>query len=230
VGAILDLIHEHNYRVGPCEVLRYDRARPLIFPKGYLTRLYDLAKASSRRSPLGCLPDAFCNMQDLSHDAVTAYLATRNPLLVFAVWTSPSKWVEAGFAYFSLLKQDGPVRFGFGAYSMFGDWWGKPEITLLATLGLAYFFREYGLSAIYGERYATNDRTARFMRQFGFRDAGTLSRYFVRDGQPVANTVSECLVEDFERAAEQVLTKLVGEGGSGEGENGQGRQGVVVKP
>jgi hypothetical protein len=212
MGAILDLIREQRYIFGNCQILRYDRNNLELFPEGYLSKLYRLTKASGRRSSsgMGALKESFCNTSDLSHDNVTAYLFTRNPLLILSVWTSPTTWEPAGYAYFSTLKGEKETRFAFGAFVMFADWWGKPEISLLGVLGLSYFFREFQLQAIMGERYATNERAARFMKQFGFRDVGALSKYLVRDGKLVAGILSECLPNEFETCAETILAEASG--------------------
>lgn len=218
MGDVLNLLRDENYQWGRCVVLNYDRTRLDIFPEGYLSKLYWLTKASGRRAKMGTLPDSFCSMSDLSHDNVTAYLSTRNPLLILSVVNEKGGFDPAGYAFFPVVKGTKPgEKFAFGAYSFFSDWWGRPEITTLAMLGMGYFFREFGLSALLGERYATNDRTARFMRQFGFRDIGTISRYLMRDGRLVPGVVSECLVEDFERAAEDILNRLLVEARDGQG-------------
>jgi hypothetical protein len=218
MGAILDLIHDQQYKFGNCQVLRYDRHNETLFPSPFLTKLYRLTCASGRRSKSGkgALVQAFCNSTDLSHDNVTAYLFTRNPLLILSVWTSPTTWEPAGYAYFPVMKGEGATRFAFGAFTFFADWWGKPEITILSVLGLGLFFRDYKLRAIIGERYASNAIAGRFLQQFGFRDIGTFSRYLVRDGKLVPGTLSECLPEDFEACAERILTKA-SEATSGEG-------------
>jgi hypothetical protein len=211
MGAILDLIHDQQYKFGNCQVLRYDRHNETLFPSPFLTKLYRLTCASGRRSKSGkgALVQAFCNSTDLSHDNVTAYLFTRNPLLILSVWTSSTTWEPAGYAYFTVLKGEGATRFALGAFTFFADWWGKPEITLLGVLGLAYFFRQFGLQILIGEQYASNAQAARFLRQFGFHDVGIIQRYLVRDGKLVAARLVECLPEDFEVCAENILNRAI---------------------
>lgn len=218
MGAILDLFKDENYTFSDCQIVRYDRTRTEMFPEGYLTLLYQKTRAGRHpdRKGVGSLQEAFCGMIDLSHDNVTAYLSTRNPLLILGVWVK-SEFRPAGYAFFPALKGERSTRFAFGAYTFFKEWWGTPQITILSMLGLAYFFREFGLHALIGERYATNDRTARFMRQFGFHDCGILQRYLIRDNRLVAGVLSECLSEDFERAAELILAKATGVDKDGQG-------------
>src|SRR5437588_3452336 len=210
-GSILNALKDDLYRIGDLQVLLYDKARVNIFPEGYLSKLYQLCKLSGRRNKLGILPQLFCGMPDLSHDAITTYLASR-PVLVFVIWSGES-FFEAGFAFPTALpvagNRVGPERSLFVGYGMFKGVWGKPEAEILGMLGLAYFFLEYALGAVHSVRYCWNDLTARFVRRYGFRDVGTIPRYMLEDGKLVPAVASSLLVEDFEFYVERKLVELL---------------------
>jgi hypothetical protein len=155
-------------------------------------------------------------MQNLDHDSITTYLSSRAGLLILVRWTSPSTFVPIGFAFPSTLigtmSKSGEKAI-FGAYGFFSPWWGKPDILVLTILGLAYFYREFGLIAVHGLRYADNDRTARLMAQVGFRDDGTIPRYMCdQRGKLVDAVVSTLEVEEFEPRALKLLEGIVGDG------------------
>jgi hypothetical protein len=211
MGEVLDAIKSEDYKLGDLQILRYDSKRPDVFPEGYLTKLYQLAKKSSRRSPLGILPSLFCGMTNLDHDSVTFYLATRPALLILAQWTSPSTFVPAGFAFPTTSAGIGEEKMIFAGFGYFINFWGRPEVLTLTILCLAYFLREFGLLAIHGSRYASNDKSARLMGQVGFRDVGRIPRYMLRDGKLVDMIASSLLVEDFEEKAFTLLEGIVGD-------------------
>ena len=207
MGEVLDLLKSENYRLGPYQVIRYDPKRIDVFPEGYLTQLYQLAKNSGRWSSLGILPNFFCGMLDLNHDAITSYLAGRH-LAILVEWDSPSTFYPLGFAFPSTSAGVGEQKMAFLAYGFFMPAWGKPAVLTLTLLGLAYFFKELGLIAIHGSRYATNDRSARLIRQIGFKDVGRVPRYMLdKDKKLVDMIVSSLLVEDYEQISLPLLEK-----------------------
>jgi RimJ/RimL family protein N-acetyltransferase len=212
MSAILDLIKDQGYKLDRFAVLKYDQSRPDVFPLPYLTKLYELTAQSGRHSPLGSLPDLFCGLSDLSHDWITAYLSTKNPLLILGEWVTPNEFTPWGYAFIttSIGHASAPKEKGIIAgYGFFSPFWGRPELELLSVLGLAYFFREFGLLAIHGSRYATNDRTARLMSRVGFHDDGLIPRWMLDQGKLVGMIPSTLLVEDFERVAEKFLNDWV---------------------
>jgi hypothetical protein len=204
---LLDVFKLDGYRIGNCQVLLYDRQRPDVFPPPYLTKLYNLCKASSRRAPMGILPNLFCGMEDLSHDAITMYLAGL-PVVILAVWSDENTFTEAGFAFPVNLRGKSPERMAFAAYGFFQKYWGTAESKILMLLGLAFFFQEFQLSCLHGIRYKENYLTAQFTRQFGFHETGRPPRYMMQDGKLVTGVVSSLLREEFELVAARKLIEL----------------------
>lgn len=208
--SILNVLKEDCYRINDCQILLYDRTRVDVFPEGYLSKLYKLAQLSGRRSQFGILPNLFCGMPDLSHDAITTYLASR-PIIVPVIWSGET-FLEAGFGFPTTVpmlgNRTGPDRAAFMGYGLFKGVWGLPEATILGMLGLTYFFLEFDLGAIHGLRYAENALTARFTHQFGFKDNGFIPRYMLRDGRLVGAVSSTLLVEHFESYVEHKLVEL----------------------
>jgi len=208
MGEVLDLLKSEGYRWGDCQVLRYDPKRPDVFPPPYISQLYFLSQQSGRRSSLGVLPELFCGMTDISHDTIVAYLTGR-PLLILAQWESPSIFHPLGYAFPVTTAGVEDQKMAFIGYTFFRSAWGKPEVLTLTLLGLAYFFKEFGLLAVHGSRYATNDKSAHLIKQVGFRDVGRVPRYMLdRQGKLVDMIVSSLLIEDFERVALSLLEQM----------------------
>lgn len=205
--SLLTIFKEDGYRIGRCQVLLYDRKRVDVFPPPYLTKLYNLCKSSSRRSPLGILPNLFCGMSDLSHDALTSYLAGL-PVVLLVVWDDDNTFTEAGFAFPVILRGKAPEKMAFCAYGFFQKYWGSAESKILMMLGLAFIFQEFDLKAIHGIRYVENRLTARFCGQFGFREVGRIPCYMQQDEKMVTGVVSSLLREEFELVAARKLVEL----------------------
>lgn len=229
--SILSVFRDDNYIFGNCQVRVYDRRRVDIFGTQYLHYLYSECINSYPNSPLGTLPDTFCGMTDLSADAICAYLHTRNPLLLLCVNNGELTFDVAGFAFPTLVfgppANEPGERCMLGGYTFFRRWWGTPESVVLGMLGLSYFFNSHPLlTAIHSQRYATNGLTARYMRQFGSEDKGTIPRFLLNSngsngtgtgaGKLADCVISTLLREDFERYVETVLTTM------GVGRDGQG--------
>jgi hypothetical protein len=213
--SVLLALKQDGFRIGDCEVMLYDRSRTDVFPPGYLTKLWQLCKDSGRRSPLGILPSLFCGMTDLSHDAITTYLATR-PVIIAGIWIGPEEFKEAGIGFPSTLpvigNKTGPERALFAGYGLFKEVWGRPEAEILGMLGLAYFFVQFDVTAIHGLRYPSNGLTARFTRTFGFRENGLIPRYMMQGDKLVGAVSSTLFIEDFEQYVEQKLVRLYKDG------------------
>lgn len=213
MGEILDLLKSEGYKFGDLQVLRYDPKRPDVFPPPFLSKLYTLAQNSGRRSKLGILPQIFCGMQDISHDTIVAYLTNR-PLVILVRWLSPAQFDPLGFAFTCSISM-GSEKQAILGYGFFLPAWGKPEVLPLTILGLAYFFRELGLLALHGTRYASNEKSARLIKQVGFKDVGRVPRWMLdREGKLTDMIVSSLMVEDFEEIA---LTLLEGIAKNGQG-------------
>jgi hypothetical protein len=102
----------------------------------------------------------------------------------------------------------------FGAYAFFAEAWRSPQQHVLTYLGVSYLFYEFRAAAIHGVRYADNHLTARWMRQFGFRDLSpALPSYLYRyaTGELASGVISSCQREDFADLLRQVLLGLRGE-------------------
>ena len=216
--SVLLALKEDGYRIGNCQVVLYDRKRVDVFPAVICPSYATLQRIRPSQSKLGILPNLFCGMQDLSHDAITTYLANR-PVLVLGIWTSAEEFLECGMAFPSTLpvtgNPTGPERSMFAGYGFF-RLWGQPEAEILGMVGLAYFFNEFQVTAIHGLRYRENGLTARFVGQFGFKDNGFIPRYMMQDGKLVGAVCSTLLIEDFENYVGRKLLELYKGGKLGE--------------
>lgn len=84
----LALMASACYQWGNCQALRYDPTRTDIFPgPSFLVTLYERCQAAGggKLGPLGTIPALFCNMRDVSCEAVVAYLQ-RVPIVVVGEW------------------------------------------------------------------------------------------------------------------------------------------------
>lgn len=200
-----DGIKEDNYRIGDLQALRYDRnAAP--FYDGYLAKIYTLCRESKRRSGDGILTATFGGNPASHFDAVVPFLAAR-PLIVLGEWKE-DVFHEAGFAFPVVTCGSKDTELSqFAGYGFFSHVWGKPELPVLAMLGLTYMFNEWGLHAIHGTRFEENLLTARFMAQFGFKEDGRIPKYQLRDGKLVPAIVTTLMREDFEKYVENWLVE-----------------------
>lgn len=196
---------EHNGHV--LQAIRYDRANTELFPDGYLGKIYQLCRASRRRSGDGILTAIFGGNPDSSFESIVSYLAARPAIVVLGEWT-PEGFVEGGFA-FPLLScgVKPPELAAFCGYGFFKHTWGTEELQVMAMLGLTYLFQEFGLKAIHGTRYESNVLTANFLSQFGFKDVGRIPEYQLKDGVLVPAIVSTLLRKDFEGYVENFLVE-----------------------
>jgi hypothetical protein len=208
--SILEAFKTDNYRMGDCQIIEYDRKRVDVFGTNYLHYLYSQCLLSRPASPWGILPETFCGMADLSADAIMFYLANRK-ISLLCVHDSPTQFTAAGFAWMTELIKSPAKSSAFCAFAFFRDFWGTPEQTVLGMLGLSYLFVSNQLTAIHGQRYATNSLAARFMQQFGAKDCGTVP-YMLRThkGELEACTVSTLLRSDFESYVRRQLITLAG--------------------
>lgn len=208
----LALLKEDGYRFGDCQCIRYSQNSP-IFSEGYLSFIYRKMRLSGSRrgNRFGMLERLFCGMTDLSHDKITAYLGER-PLMIMGVWRA-DRFIPKGICFpttfITAVKAENPQRSILAGYGFFQEAWGKEETPLLAMLGIAYLFQEFGVTSLLGMRYATNDLTARFMDQYGFRDTGYIRNFLGRGDHLVDGVVSALEREDFERYIEGVLMGVV---------------------
>jgi len=200
----LDGLKEDAYRIGDLQALRYDRTKPPFFD-GYLGKIYTLCLQSKRRSGDGIVTAIFGGNPPSTFDAIVSYLAQR-PVIVMGEWQEDGSFQEGGFAF--PLLTCGTVeteRAMFAGYGFFSHTWGKPELPVMAMLGLAYLFNEFNLKAIHGTRYPDNFLTSRFLAQFGCKEVGEIPYYQLRGARLVPAVVSTILREDFERYVEEFL-------------------------
>lgn len=103
-----------------------------------------------------------------------------------------------------------PSNSVFAGYTIFSEAWRTPQQLVLMYLGLAWLFHTFSLAALHGSRLATNHLTARWTRQFGFRDRGELPACMMGEpgGALVVGVFSTLLREDFEARLREVLEKV----------------------
>lgn len=197
---MLEAIQAEGYRIGDLQAIIYDRNDHSVFEEGFLARLYFMLRGDrySKREGDGILSALFCGMQDLSFDAIVAYLSTR-PLCLMGEWKD-GKFDVAGlcFAVTMIGSGKGNPKACFCGYGFKRESWGTENLETLALLGITVLFQEMDVLSIHGVRYASNDLTARFMGKFGFKDVGTIPRYMLRRGALVDATVSTLSRETFE--------------------------------
>jgi RimJ/RimL family protein N-acetyltransferase len=154
-------------------------------------------------------------MQDLSLDAICAYLHTRNPLLLMCMDnpSDPTKFDVIGFSFPSIwcggFQSDAvpdPDRSMLMGYVMFRPYYGTPEANVCMTLTGLYFFHKFKLVSISGQSYTFNHLTRKFLAQFGAKDVGVLPRFLNLNGKLVDCHLTCLLREDFERHLAASLT------------------------
>jgi len=204
---ILAALNADDYTLGNLQCIPYnppDAAYASIFPDNYLSALY------SRMKSAGILSRTFCGMTYLTHDAILSYLATR-PVFAAIQWAPDRRSFDTlGFGFIVTWNGVPPPapgpRSAFAAYAMFPEAWGTPEAEMLGMLGLARMFYVYKLQDVFGQRYARNALTARFMARYGFRDIGTVPDFLLdkRDGALVMSdgVISRLTQPDFVRYVE----------------------------
>jgi hypothetical protein len=184
-----------NYTFGDCSVRAYDRRDTATYPDDFLLQLYRAMKAS------GTLSVTFCGMTDLSAPAICAYLSTRSPLLLMFAddtvigFSFPAFWVGSKSAEQSMCI----------GYTAFKQAWGMPELAVCMMLTAIYYFSEFNLRSICGQRYAFNHLTAKFLQQFGVRETGYLPDFLLYDGKLVECRLSNLSRSDFEQYVSRTL-------------------------
>jgi len=199
VSDSIDALAAEDFSLGNCATIQYNPPLPgfaHLFPDDYLSTLYVRMKESL------ILARTMCGMRDLSHNAITSYLASK-PIFAAVEWTPDrSRFTTLGFGFIVNwigvpYPAPGP-RSASAAYAMFPDSYGSPEAEILAMLGLARMFHTYSLQSIYGQRYIRNALTARFMARFGFKDIATLPDFLIhRNGN--GEELTGCVVSHLTR-------------------------------
>ena len=202
---VLEALREDHYRWGDLAVLRYDKSNTDLFPNAYLAILYNRCRESRRRSGDGILTALFGGNPASDFNSIISYLAQRPVLLILGRWEG-EKFNELGFAFSTVsMGAANTERSLIAGYCFFKSAWGTEDQQILAMLGLAYFFKEFDLRAVIGNRYKENVLTAKFMARFGFNDCGEIPRFQLRGTTLVPMVVSALLREDFEEVVKQFL-------------------------
>ena len=196
---VLQALKDDDYRMGDLQCVRYDKSRDDLFPGGYLGKIYSLCVDSK------ILTATFGENPASNYDSIVAYLAQRPVLLILGRWEG-EKFVELGFAFNTVsMGTANTERSLIAGYSFFKKAWGSKDQQIVTMLGLAYFFKEFNLCAIIGNRFPDNILTAKFMARFGFKDCGEIPRFQLRGTKLVSMVVSALLREDFEKYVEGFL-------------------------
>lgn len=222
------LLAAAEFRWGDCQAITYDPRRTDIFSQPFLFNLYERTRLSGVRHPLpldlnnrgtlGPLPTMYCGMTNLGPDAVCKYLSER-AVCVVGEWRDADAFCEfepLGYCFPSTAPVTTPYsnvmpsNSVFAGYTIFSEAWRKPQQRVLMFLGLAWLFHTFKLAAIHGSRLETNHLTARWTRQFGFKDCGTLPHCMAGEpgGPLVPGVFSTLLREDFEALLRAVLEQI----------------------
>jgi hypothetical protein len=193
--SILDDLKSENYRIGDFQAIRYTCGQP-PFQEGFLSALY-FALGAGRRTEFRRenLQMLFCGMTNLSHDAIVAYLSQQK-LIVLGKWEGET-FRTAGVCWPNIIVGV-KEKSAFGAYGFLRWTWGTEDQDILSWIGIAALFCEFDLIQMFGQRYANNHLTARFMSKFGFRDLATIPRLMLRGDKLESAVVSTLSREDFE--------------------------------
>jgi len=218
---VLQALADDDYRMGNLQAIPYNSLlrnddHPL-FEDNFLSTLYADSKAA------GILPRTFCGMTNLSHDAIVSYLASKK-VVALVEWgerdtIAEGTFVIAGYAFVVAWVGVAPPELGprsaFAAYAYLPEYWGLPAAETLGMLGLAHLFHVYKLQSIFGQRYADNALTARFMARYGSHDIGTIPGFILdkgeRDGQRrlIDCVLSRLTREDFVSYVERRLLAMI---------------------
>lgn len=200
----LEALQADGYRVGNLQARGYLRTDLEAFPESYLSLVYEKMKgdrfSNHRPDGKGILETIFFAM-DTSWDSVVSFLSN-TPVVVMGEWKG-DLFEPAGiiFRTASIAKGKGMMA----GYVFFREYWGKPEAEVLAMMGIAFAFQEFGIQSLHGMRFSTNNLTSNFLKRFGFKDTGHHPRWEMRNGELVGCTSSCLLIEDFEEYVEEQL-------------------------
>ncbi len=202
---VLGALKEDEYRWGDLQAIRYDRTRADLFGDEYLAHLYHHCRASKRRSGNGVLDALFGGNPASDFNSIITYLAQRPVLIILGKWVD-GKFEDLGFAFSTIsMGLANTEKSLIAGYTFQKEAWGTEDQQILTMLGLAYFFKEFDLQAIIGNRYTDNLLTANFMARFGFKECGEIPRFQLRGTKLVPMVVSALLKEDFEAYVTEFL-------------------------
>jgi len=201
---VLAALQEDKYRFGDLQCVRYAKSE---FPDDYLGVLYNRCRESKRRSGNGILDALFGGNPASDFPSIVTYLASRPALLILGKWID-GKFRELGFAFNTIsVGGQNTEKSIIAGYGFFREAWGTEDQKIVTMLGLAYFFKEFDLRAIIGNRYRENVLTAKFMEKFGFKDCGEVPRFQLQGTKLVPMLISALLREDFEEYVKRFLVE-----------------------
>jgi len=233
----ITLLKDADYRWQDLQAIRYDPSRTDLFPgPSFLTTLWERCKGAGdgRLGPLGILPPLFCGVRDLSCENIISLLR-RNPLFVLGEWRAVVlKTRSVGISMASLeylppvfhplgfcFPTGDPILAApdlqaanrnaiFAGYAFFDEAWRTRQQRVLTWLGIAALFGEFRAGAIHGVRFHDNHLTARWMRQYGFMDLGTVPQYLARhdSGDLTAGVVSTLARARFSGLLTEIMTQV----------------------
>ena len=211
MSEIFQTFADGKFHFGACSVRVYDRRDVTTYGTDFLHKLYDASLASAPSRPYGILEEALCGFTDLTADAVCAYLHTRSPLLLMCVDKSDAQggFEVIGFSFPTIWAgpaqgkiDPDPGRSMLMGYVIFRSAWRSPEAVVCMMLTGIYYFHQFNLLNIQGQRLPWNHLTAKFLAQFGTRDVGVLPK-FLFDGKKMVDSIQSCLdrtlFEDYVR-------------------------------
>jgi hypothetical protein len=202
---VLGALKEDAYRWGDLQCIRYDKTNKELFSDDYLGTLYNRCRESRRRSGNGILDQLFGGNPASDFPSIVTYLAQRPVLLILGKWVD-GKFHELGFAFPTVsLGTQSTEKSLVAGYGFFKDAWSTEDQRIVTILGLAYFFKEFELKAIIGNRHKENVLTAKFMAKFGFKDCGEIPCFQLQGTKLVPLVISALLREDFEEHVKQFL-------------------------
>jgi hypothetical protein len=204
---VLQALKDDSYRWGDLQCIRYDKANKELFSDAYIGYLYARCVASRRRSGDGTLSATFGGNPASDFPSIVTYLAQRPVLLILGKWVD-GKFHDLGFAFPTVsIGTANTEKSLIAGYVFHREAWGTQDQRIVTMLGLAYFFKEFSLSAIIGNRYRENVLTAKYMARFGFKDYGEIPRFQLQGAKLVPMVVSALLREDFEEVVKTFLVE-----------------------
>jgi hypothetical protein len=94
-------------------------------------------------------------------------------------------------------------------YTSFRQAYRTPELVVCMMLTGIYYFNEFDLLSISGQRFAFNRLSPRFLAQFGVRDTGYIPDFLMHNGKLVDCYLSNLSRADFERYVTLTMLECV---------------------
>lgn len=186
------MIPNWTYQTEKVALIPYDRAWP-IFPDGLLGHLYLRTKQD------GLLDTVFCGCDPIDFDWVVGYLGSRKVTMqIYCLQEEGKPPTPVGYCYvMGIGGRDGARKATFG-FTFFKEYWGRPELRDLVTLGLAYWMKELKIDVLHGITLRDNFLARNFARKFGFSEVATIPKFLYRQGELTDARVVMLSREEFE--------------------------------